>query len=616
MCGIAGIAGMNDTVLAGRKVLAMTEALSYRGPDGRGLNVEDGIAFGHARLAIIDLSEAADQPMTDRSGRYTIVLNGEIYNYRELRAAFPDFSYKTDSDTEAILAAYDALGPKCLDRFHGMFAFAIWDRRERSLFLARDRCGVKPLYYFIDSDGAVLFSSAIRSLLASDSVERKIDRKALRDYVMFQSVYSPATIVEGVRQLRAGHFAVMRDGEFTETRYWDLTEYGGPVTEDHEQIKTGVRERLLRSVERRMVSDVPVGAFLSGGIDSSAVVALMSRVSDQPVRTFSVTFAESSFDESKYSSLIARRFSTDHTPIELSAGHLLDELPSFLASVDSPSGDGLNTYVVSKATREAGVKVALSGIGGDELFAGYSYFHRWLKFSRSGVEKVPFAFRNAFSRVAEFVGNSKYQRLGSIIGAKELDISSFYPFARQLMSTSAVDRLLPEAEDRAIPIRNLLASQSDELRDFPLLSQFSIAELLGYTQNVLLKDIDQFSMASALEVREPFFDHELIEYVLRVPDRSKANGKPKSLLVDALDGLLPAEIVDRPKMGFVVPMEQWMRNELKEFCEGCLNRLADRGLFDGEALLKRWDMFLSGRALWSEVWHLVVLTHWLEQNDL
>ncbi|MDM7922907.1 MAG: asparagine synthase (glutamine-hydrolyzing) [Pyrinomonadaceae bacterium] len=616
MCGIAGIAGSTDQNAATESVKRMTNSLSHRGPDAEGIFTEDGIALGHRRLSIIDLSEAANQPLYDETGRFVLILNGEIYNYRELKKDLAAYPFKTDSDTEVILAAYAKYGTECLSRLNGMFAFAIWDRRDKDLFIARDRIGVKPLYYAL-SGGKLLFASEIRAILDTGLVDRSLNPRAVREYLMFQSVYSPETIVKDIRQLPAGHFARYADGRLTISKYWDLTDTkGSPLNGDPQAIKTEVRRLFKESVERRLVSDVTLGAFLSGGIDSSAVVGMMAELSSDPVTTFSITFSEEKFDESKYSDLVAQRFGTHHHRVKLSAKDFLEELPSALRAMDSPSGDGLNTYVVSKATKNAGITVALSGLGGDELFAGYSNFLQWYRLRHSPVQRVPRTLRASAGALMSMSSNTKHHRIADILASENVDIQNIYPMLRQVLSAKTSGELAVNKNGYESIIQQELEVRIEQLNAMPVLSQFTVAELLGYTQNVLLKDTDQFSMASALEVREPFFDYHLVEYVLRIPDEIKYPRFAKSLFVDALAPMLPDEIVHRPKMGFVLPWDAWMRNELRSFCDLRIDRLGKRGILDRGRLTKLWDRFISGdpRVLWSHVWHTIVLDEWLENN--
>ena len=616
MCGIAGIVGFKNKEFAEKKIQIMCESQQHRGPDATGSFVEDGVALGHLRLSIIDLSESANQPFFDHTGRYAITFNGEIYNYREVKNSLPEYPFRTDSDTEVILAAFQKYGADCLQMLNGMFAFAIWDKHLQELFIARDRLGVKPFYYTQTDDGVFAFASEIRALLNSQLVPRKLNKHGVYDYLMYQSVYAPETIVENIFQLPAGEFGIFSHGKLKKKTYWRIEQASLELTQSDEQtVKNNIKNLLLSSVEQRMISDVMLGAFLSGGIDSSAIVALMSEVSEKPVDTFSVNFAEKEFDESVYSNLIAQKYRTNHTSVNLTAGDFLQALPEALQAADSPSGDGINTYVVAKATKQTGITVALSGLGGDELFAGYPNFLKWYRTKNSFLPKIPLGLRKPFAVAMASSPNSKYQRIAGILSADNTDLSTIYPLFRQVVSQQIADNLYSPA-DYEINISRLLIEKAPDIEKFPILSQFSIAELLGYTQNVLLKDTDQFSMASALEVREPFFDYRLVEYVLQVPDRIKYPKYPKSLLVDSIYPMLPDKVVHRKKMGFVLPFEKWMRHELKDFCQARLKNLAERGIFDSGQILTKWADFQKGSkgVLWSHLWHLVVLTDWLENN--
>jgi asparagine synthase (glutamine-hydrolysing) len=618
MCGIAGIFGLEDRSKASELIKAMANSLAHRGPDAEGFFVDAGIAFGHRRLSIIDLSKAADQPQFDTTGRYSIVLNGEIYNYREVKRKFPDYPFKTNSDTEVILAAYAKHGPDCLELLNGMFAVAIWDNAKKELFVARDRLGVKPLYYARTPDGVFVFASELRAILESGLIPRKLSRSGLSEYLMYQSVYSPATVIDSVYQLPAGEYIVASEATFMKRSYWQIdTQHSATEPHDEKTVQNRIRELLLRSVERRLVSDVRLGAFLSGGIDSSAVVGLMSEVSDQPVETFSVVFGEKDFDESNYSDLVARKFNTRHTRVELTPRDFLDELPNALRAVDSPTGDGFNTYIVAKATKGAGIKVALSGLGGDELFAGYPNFVRWMRTKNGILPKVPLPFRRLVAAALAMSSNSKSRRIRDVLTAENIDLAGIYPYFRQVMSRRDAHEYCDNGRHETA-IERILNERKAKISDFPLLSQFSIAEMIGYTENVLLKDTDQFSMASALEVREPFFDYELVEYVMQVPDEIKFPKYPKSLLVESIAPLLPDEIVHRRKMGFVLPWEKWMRNELRPLCEARIASLADRSLVSPDRLHFKWKAFLNGSAgvQWSQLWHLIVLEEWLENNQI
>ncbi|MEM6804601.1 MAG: asparagine synthase (glutamine-hydrolyzing), partial [Bacteroidota bacterium] len=422
MCGIAGFTHALDQVPDKKPLLAMTDAISHRGPDACGHFLSEGIALGHTRLSIIDLSDAATQPMSDKSGRYTLIYNGEVYNYLEIKEELGLSETKSQSDTDVILAAYQTWGADCLQRLNGMFAFAIWDKEEKSLFVARDRVGIKPLYYY-KKDGQLSFASEIRALLTSARVPRKLNHAALPEYLSYYSVNAPNTLIEGVFMMPAGSFGLWKDQNFQIHSYWDIAENRNlPQDIDRKEVEAKLREKLLAAVARRKIADVPLGAFLSGGIDSSAIVGLLAESSEQPIHTFSVVFEEARFDESFYSNLIAKKFNTVHHPIKLNPEDFLDELPEALSAMDHPGGDGLNSYVVSKATKDQGFTVALSGLGGDELFAGYPVFKRYQKLKRMGMYAIPHGMRAGIGAgIGSLYKSHKTARLQEILSLQSPD---------------------------------------------------------------------------------------------------------------------------------------------------------------------------------------------------
>jgi asparagine synthase (glutamine-hydrolysing) len=615
MCGIAGIFNYIERRPADGIIKKMTSSMEHRGPDASGFYHDEHIALGHTRLSIIDLSDCSNQPMHDHSGRYHIVFNGEIYNYQELRYQLKDYPFATNGDTEVILAAYATWGTESFQRLAGMFAFAIWDNPKRELILVRDRLGVKPLYYH-DTGSSFLFSSEIRSILASGPVNLTVNNEAVSGFLQFQSVVSPETVVSGIFSLDAGACMTVSAKGRNTYKYWDITtKRNTGAREDRTAIKQKINKLLRQSVQRRMVSDVPVAAFLSGGIDSSAVVGLMAAVSDKPVNTFTVGFEEQEFDESRYANLIAKKFKTNHTQITLKAADFLDDLVPALDAMDTPTGDGINSFVVCRAIRKSGIKVALSGVGGDELFAGYPIFRQYLKLMRyKRLWKSGSPVRHA---VAGMLGNnnSRTHRYRQLLRSETADISSFYPGFRQIVSKEML------SDFTTLPLYNDPLTNTDRehlISGYPLLSQVSIAEYLGYTQHTLLKDMDQMSMANSLEVREPFFDHELIEYVLNIPDREKAPHFPKQLLVESLGDLLPEDIVHRRKQGFVLPWKQWMKADLKSFCEKYLKDISQRDFIQEKKLMALWQRFLKDdtHVRWLEIWVFVVLEYWLQKNNV
>ncbi|MBK9176725.1 MAG: asparagine synthase (glutamine-hydrolyzing) [Flavobacteriales bacterium] len=623
MCGIAGIHGLEGLSDPENIVRRMTEAMAHRGPDADGVRRCGNNVLGHRRLSIIDLSAESNQPFTSNDGRYTISYNGEIYNYRELRAELKDVVWRTGSDTEVLLAAYERWGSECLDRLHGMFAFALHDALTDELFLARDRMGIKPLYWYRD-DRHVLFASELRALLGTGLVPRRLDQEALIDHLRYQTVHAPGTMVQGVRMLEAGHWMRISDQEVAVVRWYDAVNSalveaeGWPLERVHRE----VRERLGRAVEKRLVSDVPFGAFISGGIDSSAVVGLMAQASAAPVHTFSVVFDEEEFSEERYARMVAEKFRTEHTAIRLKPSEMLRMLPDALNAMDHPSADGPNTYVVSKVTKEAGITMALSGLGGDEVFAGYPVFTRTLSlWQKRWVTQFPRPLRNAAAAIiAALHASSTSVKMGELLRLGSFSVDDTFPVSRVSFTDREILRLV---QLERLPTNQVGAIMHDLIRTrrghrLPLLSQVSVGELSTYLQNVLLRDADQMSMAHALEVRVPFLDHELIEFVLGVGDRVKYPDTPKKLLVDALGDLLPAEVVHRPKMGFTMPWELWMRNELRSFCEERLTRLGSRPTFRNGAVAGLWQRFLAGdrRVNWSRLWSLIVLGDWLDRHGI
>ena len=621
MCGIAGITTREPLSDLAPRLSEMTRALAHRGPDSDGRWISTGIGLGHRRLSILDLSDAAGQPMADAEGRFVIVFNGEIYNYQELRSELsPHYPFRTQSDTEVLLAAWRQWGDQSLPRLIGMFAFAIWDTRDECLWLAVDRLGVKPLYH-AQLDGGIVFASEIRSLLASDLVERRLNRGALGDFLGYQTVPAPETLVEGVEMLPPGNVMRVCRGAREMRCWWNLPTAikPFPTGQDYPTTVRRVRNLLQAAVARRMIADVPLGAFLSGGIDSSAVVALMAHASTQPVETFSVIFEEKEFDESRWSGMVADRFRTRHHPILLTAADFRAELEPALAAMDHPSGDGLNSYVVSKATKRAGVTVALSGLGGDELFAGYPFFRQLPRLQRSAVMRLPLAVRRVAASIARRVpGGRRGAKLAEVLSLPGTSLWDILPIYRRVFPEVVADRLLttrPRGDNAAT---RWLRKHSTEIDRLPLLGQISAVEMGSYMQNVLLRDADQMSMAHALEVREPFLDHDLVEYVIGVPDAQKEATTPKRLLVDAMGDDLPPEIWQRRKMGFTIPWATWLRRDLRGLCETRLTGLKQRGIFQAAEVDRLWRAFLAGdqRVIWLQIWLLVVLEDWMGRNGI
>ena len=616
MCGIAAALGVRDPE---RVVAAMSRALAHRGPDDHGtcaLGAANGTPHGalaHRRLAILDLTSAGHQPMVSLDGRWTIGFNGEIYNFRALRAELErdGARFASSGDTAVVLEGWARFGPSFAHRLDGMFAFVIWDARERALYLGRDAFGIKPLYYAVVGS-AVLVASELRAILASGLVPRRADSAAIAGYLAYGSVLEPETLIHGVRMVPAGTVTRV-DVEPTDTRIRDVVrlaavEPASANASDRSEAAHAVRRALERSVDRHLVSDVPVAVFLSGGIDSSVIAALAAQQAGTSLDAFTVTFAEPPFDESAVARALARRYGIRHHEIPLGDGDLLDALPAAFAAMDQPSLDGINTYVVSKAVRAYGTKVVLSGLGGDELFAGYPSFRRARSLARYG--RVPAPASRIAARLAA--------HLGGLRGAK---IALGLRRGRPADGAYAASRtLFSEAQVMGLCGARCPASD-DAPGSLTLLQQVSWRELTGYMRNTLLRDSDAFSMAHGLELRVPFVDREVAAAAFAAPDSFKlARGISKPLLVDATRDLLPDEVWNRAKQGFVLPFASWMRGALAAevgTALGDADRLDALGL-DGEATRAIWSGFLRAQpgVTWSRPWALYSLVRWAAVNGI
>ncbi len=628
MCGIFGIAGWKASIPEGLLERG-TQSLAHRGPDDSGTillrdSVPTGaeIGLGNRRLAILDLSPLAHQPMHDPQTGNWIVYNGETYNFQQVRRELEQVgvAFTSHSDTEVVLKAYAQWGEACLTKFRGMFAFAIWDAQRHRLFLARDPMGIKPLYY-VETGGYLIFASEVRSLLGTGLVPARVDRVGLVNYLSYGSAYDPFTVVEGVRALPAGHTLVWESGSSHLASYWDLVgdPVHPPVVADERQASVELQPALEEAVRSQLVSDVPVGVFLSGGIDSSALVSILSRGGVTP-STFSIVFREAEFSEAEHSRAIAKAFRTDHHEITVSQSDVLAALPSALRAMDLPTMDGVNTYFVSRETRAAGVKVALSGLGGDEVFAGYSSFRvvpRMERFERVW-KHVPGPLRNSFaSAFTAFSAENDQNRKLAALARGNGQLVHPYFLTRSLFTGAERNLLFPaDAETRESaekPQRDCL----NKTANLDPINRVSYLESRCYMLNTLLRDSDFMSMSQGLEVRVPLIDHILAKTVLAMPGAWKVGATPKKLLVESLANSLPQDAVHRPKRGFTLPFEHWMRQELRSELEPIFApKFVDGGpfggLLNGNQVQKIWQDFLRGAVSWSRPWSLYVLQRWGE----
>ena len=622
MCGIAGAFGSRESRALTERIAA---ALDHRGPDDSGFAALSGTGgaargtFGHRRLAILDLTAAGHQPMWSPDGRYCLTCNGEIYNFRQLRdeLAGEGIRVRSTGDTEVLLAGWARWGPAVLPRLRGMFAFALWDSEQERGYLVRDAFGIKPLYVN-ESGGAVLFASEVRALLASERIPRKLSAEALRSYLSTGSVAEPLTIIDSVRAVPPGCFvpidcrrggAILARAErfatsLTVSDGVESPETGGDVTQ--------LRQILRDSVSHHLVSDVPVALFLSGGIDSSSVVALASEVSETRLDTFTVTFDEADYTEAGPARSTAKLFGTQHHEIPLSGSDLLDALPDAFGAMDQPSLDGLNTYVVSRAVRASGLKVVLSGLGGDELFGGYPSFRRARLVAP--IWKLPRMARRMGAAGADLSRDPRLERISALLRGKS-PAEAAYRASRTLFSDTHVQSLAGRTG-----YSTAIAPDDADLSRLSLLQQISLYELTGYMRNTLLRDSDVFSMAHGLELRVPFIDREVARAVMTFADSAKLNrGISKPILARAMHDILPEELLSRPKQGFTLPFERWMRQDLFREIDEVLASPAPRHVGLASSPTARvWSDFQERRPgmSWSRPWALYTLIRWAAHNGV
>jgi asparagine synthase (glutamine-hydrolysing) len=613
MCGIAGIltragAGVDQALLR-----RMTDTIAHRGPDGHGFHVDGAAGLGHRRLAIIDV-EGGAQPMGTEDGAVWISYNGEVYNYRELRAELLGLGHRftTSSDTEVVLRAYVQWGPDAVSRLRGMFAFAIWDGRRRQMVLARDRVGIKPLVYAWDGT-TLRFASEIKAILQDGGVARDLDWDAVADYFTYHYIPSPRTVFRAIRKLPPASYLVcpLDGGEPTLRRYWDLRMAPEHGVKDAEWVAR-LQALLDETVRGHLVSDVPVGAFLSGGLDSSTVVACMARASDRPVRTFAIGFDDASFDELEYARLVAARYRTQHVELVVKPD-VMEILPRLAWQFDEPFADAsaVPTYCVSRITREH-VTVALSGDGGDESFAGYRRYADALRLDRHAALLRPLRplLRAVAARLPEGArGRGRLQALAASRVERYLRLMT-YQDERALASL-----LTAEAGGDAVPSRTERFERlADEAGTRGHLSTLQYLDVRHYLPEDILTKVDRTSMLVSLEARVPLLDHVLMEHVATMPERMKfRDGAGKHVLKAAMRDRLPAAILSRPKMGFGVPLGAWLRKELKDLAADVLldRRARQRGILRPLAVERLLEAHQHGRHdLSARIWALLCFELW------
>lgn len=621
MCGIAGFFTTQRDA-AGREdvVRRMVDRQAHRGPDDRGIFSDGAITVGMCRLAIFDPANG-HQPMTSPDGRFTIVFNGAIYNYRELRATLaPDWEFRTNCDTEVLLAAFAKAGPAILSQLRGMFAFAVWDARDQMLFAARDPLGIKPLYY-ARTAGGILFASEINALLASGCVPAEIDPASAGEYLAWFSVPAPRTIYRGIANLPPGHALAIETAR-TSLRtqaWWQLPEPVQPAraARNYQDFVHGLRHQLEDTIRAHRVADVPVGAFLSGGMDSTAVAGLMARGSSHRLKTFSLVFDEAEYSERGPARLAAEAFGSEHHEEVLTGARVAADLPRLLGSFDQPTGDGINTYYVSQAARAGGVTVALSGLGGDELFGGYPSFHDLPRLQRllPAWRLVPGKLRRKFIAQLRARPSARAHKLADFL-AHARDLHELASLQRRVLpETARLALLAPEARaqaERLGPNHPMLEEFAFQLAGADAFQVLSAWELRTYMADVLLRDSDVFSMAHSLELRVPFVDRMLLEWLWPQPAWFKYDARrSKGALADATADIVPAAIRHRRKQGFTLPFARWMRAELRPFLDETFSRasLARCPWLEPAEVQRIWAAYQTGAdpRAWSRVWTLAML---------
>ena len=619
MCGIAGFVSERDLPDARNAAVArMCAVMEHRGPDDGGCTTVGIATLGMRRLAIFDPANGR-QPMQTADGRFTLVFNGAIYNFRELRSelAAAGETFRTNCDTEVLLAAYVRWGEACLRRLRGMFAFAVWDAREQSLFLARDPFGIKPLYYQHRADGRIVWASELNALRAAGLISSEIEPQAAADCLAWLAVAAPRTIYRGVFSLQPGECARWQAGRLEVRTAWNFQ--GIPVEKpcaNRMDFQCELRRRLDDTIRAHELADVPVGAFLSGGLDSAVIVGLMSRASSTRLKTFSIGFDEEAYSEAEAAAATARHFGTDHYRTVLTGEQVARDIEKILATMDQPTGDGINTYYVSQAARRGGVTVALSGLGGDELFGSYPSFHdlpkiaRWLPLWRMlpGLAQRPIIDRlkrgdTRARKLADFLEHAR--------NLNELCALQRRVFAnddlRALLSSEASGQI-----DGESPFHSQLASLGADLAHTGAFETISAWELRTYMADVLLRDSDVMSMRHSLELRVPFIDRPFIEWLWNQPAKFKheATGFKRPLAAAVAD-LLPPGIMQRKKWGFTLPLAVWMRRELRPFLEETFSTasIARSGLFTADTVQARWRNYLAhdDTREWSRIWSLAML---------
>ena len=617
MCGIVGLIKLSERVES-EEIISMREAMVHRGPDDGGvwISSDKSIGLGHRRLSIIDLSQLGHQPMCNEDGLLWLVYNGEIYNFQELRANLVKCGhiFKSRTDSEVILHAYEEWGTACLDRFNGIFAFALWDDKSKVLFAARDHLGVKPFYYWEGQRGTFAFASELKALISAPEFEKKIDMESLWLYLSLRRVPAPRAIFQNCACLAPGHFLTWDKSSqrLAIKCYWDPTKFAQMPALDvkNDESVEQLDALLCESVRMQLVSDVPVGALLSGGIDSSLMVAMMARASAN-VRTFTIGFKDQ-VDEVPYAREVSRIFGTRHLEMYVSSREMLEFVPQIPGVFDEPLADSsaIPTYFVSRLAQQH-VTVCLSGDGGDEMFGGYGWYNSINQWRH--IMQMPRRLRGLFLRISNLLPWGKIQKGINLLGSDNLPqlIMNFNGCWRPI----ELLQLMPEMN----MVSDHRLMQIEGSRGLPFKSRLMLHDLRTYLPDELLTKVDRASMAVSLETRVPILDHRIVEFVLQLPLKMKIDGSNhKAILKKVLYRYLPHELVDRTKRGFGAPLDEWLRSDLRWMINEYLSptHIKRQGLFDGKIVKSAIEHFLRGQSSHYRVWALIVFQMWAEHNKV
>lgn len=626
MCGICGISAFRNNIIEEKEhyLHSMLDSIRHRGPDNKQTYKDESIVLGHVRLSIIDISNHANQPMINEDGSVIMVANAEIYNYKILRKQLIEKGhvFKSRTDVEVIIHAYEEYGDNFLHKIEGMFSIALYDKNKQTLLLARDRMGIKPLYYY-EKEGEVIFSSEIKSFLQSGIIECDLDPLSVDQYVSHGYIPPPNTIIKNINHLNAGSMIKVSRNGIDKKKYWTMPEQGNSHVNEKDIIES-TRDAIVKAINSHTMSDVPYGVFLSGGIDSTAIVAVMSKLLNLDVMTFSMSVPDESINESNLAERTAKKFNTNHHQFHLTSDDVISNIDDIINSIDQPSIDGINTYFISRFAKESGITVALSGLGADELFGGYELFNMYGRYSNLLKMWCSLPY-SAKCIGVKFLAALKYRhsretKLNRFCDTNDLvqayaaiRFSSWYSDKHNMYNRNYYDYIseITDLHETPSQLVNICTKNTNAWRCAQEL------EINNYMQWRLLRDTDAMSMRHSLEVRVPFVSDNLVNHIMSLPSGwEKKLGFPKKLLTSSLSDLIPDFILNREKQGFQLPMGKWLRNDMQDMLKHIFygNSSHIFEYFDPDYLRKQLDKFLSGKIPYEDIWKFVMLELWIEKN--